>query len=502
MTANPPLRATADSPIYVIYTSGSTGQPKGVVVTHRSVCNYLLWVSNQLFAEPVNVIPLTTSLAFDAVLKQLFAPLLTGRTVHVISQDDRQQPARLLQHLCAKPKTAFNGVPALWQAILAVIESAGIDVPLENLTHLFLGGQALTQSLVQRTFAALPHVQIWNLYGPTETTANSTSTRLIPGQPISIGRPLANTQVYVLDRNANPVPIGVPGELHIGGDGVAQGYLNRPELTADKFVTNHFSNNTAARLYRTGDLCRWRADGNLEFLGRIDDQEKLRGFRIELREIETVLNEHPSIAQSVVLLREGRPGDQRLVAYCVLAADSELDFSALRSHLRVKLPNYMIPTALVRLDSLPLTPNGKIDRHALPPPQPESFSGHVAPRTSLERTLTSICAALLGIEQVGVLDNFFDLGGHSLLCMELIARVEKETGLRLKPAEFMFQTLGQVAANYEHELPIRKPSQPPAKTRTVFSPLKSLVAGRGVGTLPLRLVWWLRDTVARSLPKR
>jgi acyl carrier protein len=305
-----------------------------------------------------------------------------------------------------------------------------------------------------------------------------------------------------LDANANPVPIGVPGELYIGGDGVAQGYLNRRELTPEKFVSNHFSNDSAGRLYRTGDLCRWRADGNLEFLGRIDEQVKLRGFRIELREIETVLSEHPSIAQSMVLLREDRPGDQRLVAYCVPTANSGLDVSALKSHLRGRLPNYMVPTAFVRLKSLPLTPHGKIDRQTLPPPQPETFSGHVAPRTSLERTLTSICAELLGLERVGVLDNFFDLGGHSLLCMELIARVEKETGLRLKPSEFMFQTLGQVAATYEHRLPIRKPSQPPARTRRILSPLKSLVAGRGVGPMPLRLVWWLWDTVARCLPKR
>jgi hypothetical protein len=383
-----------------------------------------------------------------------------------------------LQHLCAKPKTAFNGVPVLWQAILVVIESARTDLPLENLTHLFLGGQSLTESLVQRTFAALPHVRIWNLYGPTETTANSTATRLLPGQPISIGRPLANTQVYVLDANANPLPIGVPGELYIGGDGLAQGYLNRPDLTAEKFVSNPFSDDPAARLYRTGDLCRWNADGNLEFLGRIDDQVKLRGFRIELREVETVLNEHPSIAQSVVVVREDRPGDQRLVAYCVPAVDSGLDFSALRSHLRGKLPNFMVPTALVRMESLPLTPTGKIDRQALPPPQPEPFSGYVAPRTALERTLTAICAELLGLEQVGVLDNFFDLGGHSLLCMELIARVEKATTLRIKPAEFMFQTLGQVAATYDDQLSARKPSQPNPKTPRVFSALKRLVAGR------------------------
>ena len=280
----------------------------------------------------------------------------------------------------------------------------------------------------------LPHVQMWNLYGPTETTANAIVACLAPGDEVSIGRPVSNTQVYVLDRYLQPVPIGVPGELYIGGDSLSRGYLNRPELTAERFMPHPFSQEPGARLYKTGDLARYRPDGNIECLGRLDDQVKIRGFRIELGEIEGVLRQHPGVREAVVLASGDESGDPaaalgagtRLVAYLVADQEHAPTSTALRRYVREKLPSYMMPSVFVRLDALPLTPTGKVDRQALPAPdwaKPELHDTFVSPRTPVEARLANIWAAVLGRERVGMHDDFFALGGHSLLATQVMSRV-------------------------------------------------------------------------------
>jgi surfactin family lipopeptide synthetase A len=284
----------------------------------------------------------------------------------------------------------------------------------------------LTRQLVDRTFAALPHIDIWNLYGPTETTANATVGRIVAEGGISLGRPIVNTEVYILDSHLQPVPVGVSGELHVGGDALARGYLNRPDLTAEKFIPHPFSDEPGAHLYKTGDLARYLPDGNIEFIGRIDHQVKIRGFRIELGEIETVLSQNPAVRETVVMIREDNPEDTSLVAYVVPNQEPLPTASELRSFLKSRLPDYMLPSVFVFLDALPLTPNGKVDRRALPPPdpkRPDLSEGFVAPRTPTEKTIAQIWAQILKLEQVGIHDNFFDLGGHSLLATQVISRM-------------------------------------------------------------------------------
>jgi hypothetical protein len=291
---------------------------------------------------------------------------------------------------------------------------------------------------------------LWNMYGPTETTVWSTCHRVeeVTG-PIAIGRPIANTQVYVLDERREPVPIGVRGELYIGGAGVTRGYLGRPELTAERFVPDPFAGVEGARLYRTGDVARWRADGTLECLGRTDQQVKVRGFRIELGEIEAVLGTHAGVREAAVVVREARPGDARLVAYVVAAPGAVPTASEVRAHLRRTLPDYMIPQHVVELAALPRTPNGKLDRHALPAPvdipMPE-VAAYVAPRTSAEILVASVWQEVLGIPRAGVHENFFDLGGHSLLSLRAVARLEALSGARIEPRAMILQTLEQIAA--------------------------------------------------------
>ena len=293
---------------------------------------------------------------------------------------------------------------------------------------MFCGGEALPRELADRLLGC--GRELWNVYGPTETTVWSTVERVQPGQTaITIGRPIDNTEVYIVDKYLQLVPAGIPGELLIGGLGVAKGYLDRPELTAEKFIADTLGQRANGRLYRTGDLARWRRDGRLEAIGRIDHQVKLRGFRIELGEIESVLAAHDAVAQAVVICREDRPGDKRLVAY-LIAADGEIDIAALRSAARERLPEYMMPSAFMTMDRLPLTPNGKVDRRALPAPDAEAFAvaEYTAPRNAEEETLTALWAEVLGRPQVGIHDNFFDLGGHSLLATQLVTRMQKALG--------------------------------------------------------------------------
>ena len=442
---NPSVNVAADNLAYVMYTSGSTGQPKGVQSPHSAVVNLLTAMAARPGVTSEDRLLSVTTPTFDISVLELLLPLTVGACLELLPSEVASDATRLANALTKEGVTVLQATPAMWLML--------IQCGWNGSSHLkaLCGGEAMLDSLARELKPRCR--ELWNMYGPTETTIWSTTHRVADGEsPASIGRPIANTQVYVLDARRNPVPTGVPGELYIGGAGLARGYLNRPELTAERFVANPFSDTADARLYRTGDLCRWRADGNLEFLGRLDDQVKLRGFRIELGEIETVLNEHPDVAQSVVILREVRPDDRRLVAYCV-AADPGLNFSALKSHLRNRLPDYMMPAAFVRLDTLPLTSSGKVNRRALPAPdesRPELETGFVAPRTPIEQHLASIWCEILGIGTVGIHDNFFALGGHSLLATRVSARIASALQVDL-PLRKLFEapTISELATEID-----------------------------------------------------
>ena len=423
---NPASGARADNLAYVIYTSGSTGQPKGTMVEHGSLVNYLFWVNGTLLGHPPPDLPLTTGLTFDASLKQMFAPLLRGDEVWGLPPEIVGDPISLWRSLSARGKVAFNCVPSVWKLILDGIESGQVAASAQNLTHLFIGGERFDEGLVTRSLAKFPQLQIWNLYGPTELTANASAARLTPDDSVVIGRPIANTQIYLLDEDLEPVPFWAAGELHIGGDGLARGYLNRPDTTAERFIPNPFSRKSGDRIYKTGDLARYRPDGNIEFLGRLDDQVKIRGIRIELGEIEKALAQHAAVQQAVVLALEDEAGQLYLAAYVVPDGGRTITTDDLRGFLKEKLPSYMAPSTFVIQKALPLMPNGKIDRKALPPPDrvaQKQESSSVAPRTPIEDAIASLCAEILGRERIGVYDNFFDLGGHSLMATQVISRI-------------------------------------------------------------------------------
>lgn len=422
----PETQVTADNPAYVIYTSGSTGKPKGVMIEHRSLVNYLYWFNKGPLGKQIAHPPAISNLSFDASLKQLFAPLLMGGQVWILADRTVSEPASLLGAFKGRARVSVNCVPSLWSGVLEAIDASTISPERDFLATLLLGGEASSSQLLKRTFELFPGIQLWNLYGPTEATANTTFSRIEDDGSCPIGRPVANAQVYILDRYRSPAPVGVAGELYIGGDGLARGYLNHPDLTAEKFVPNPFSGKPGARLYRTGDLARYRGDGNIEFLGRIDQQVKIRGFRIELGEIESVLGQHAAVREGLVLAREDIPGDKRLVAYVVPSQDPAASAQELRGFLMHELPDYMLPSSFVFLDSLPLTANGKIDRRALPPPEqtrPELEETYAAPRTPVEELLAGIWAEVLKLERIGIHDNFFDLGGHSLKATQAMSRL-------------------------------------------------------------------------------
>ncbi len=423
---NLPLQATADNLAYVIYTSGTTGSPKGVMIEHRSLVNYLYWFIESPLTQEMGHLPLITKLTFDASLKQIFAPLLRSREAWIIPVDIVGQPVALLQTLQRQTRVSLNCVPSLWFALLDTVESKNGIIPPERLISLFLGGEQLNRTLAHRTVAVFPETQVWNLYGPTEATANAIVGRIHNDSAITVGKPISNTAVHILDSQLHPVPIGVAGELHIGGAGLARGYLNQPELTEEKFINNPFSNEPRSRLYKTGDLARYLPEGNIEFLGRIDNQVKIRGFRTELGEIEGALAQHPDVRECVVLARETSPGDKQLAAYVVQTAKQALPAGEIRNFLKTKLPGYMVPSAFIILDTLPLTPNGKVDRRALPAPDQshtQLADAYVAPRTPEEQLLSQIWAEVLKIEKIGVHDNFFDLGGHSLMATQVVSRM-------------------------------------------------------------------------------
>ncbi len=430
--ANPVSEVTSDDLAYVIYTSGSTGRPKGVQILHRAVVNFLLSMRQQPGLTLQDTFLAITTLSFDIAGLELFLPLLVGARLIVASRETAADGAALAETLTRARVTVMQATPITWRLLLAAGWQGNPDLKI------LCGGEALPLDLAQQL---LPRAaSLWNMYGPTETTIWSTVCKIEPeDEVISIGRPIANTQIYLLDSQLHPVPVGVPGELYIGGDGLARGYLNRPELTAERFIPHPFSNEPGARLYKTGDLARYRPDGTIEHLGRLDFQVKLRGFRIELGEIEAVLARHPAVRQAVVVAHEDVPGDKRLLAYVVLREKQTATVGDLQSNVTKQLPNYMVPSAFVLLEAFPLTPNGKVDRRALPAPQhtrPELQKAFVAPCTSIEKVLAGIWSQTLRIEQIGIHDDFIALGGDSLMAMQVISRLRRVLQIQLPLARF------------------------------------------------------------------
>jgi amino acid adenylation domain-containing protein/non-ribosomal peptide synthase protein (TIGR01720 family) len=453
----PPSSAvTADSLAYMIYTSGSTGKPKGVQIEHRAVVNFL----NSMRREPGltgdDTLLAITSLSFDIAELELLLPLLVGGRVAIVSRAVAADGEQLRDAIVSTGATAMQATPSTWRLLLGAGAPAG--PPLKALC----GGEALPQDLAEALLAR--STTLWNMYGPTETTIWSAVQQIHYGMPVVIGHPIANTQIYILDANLQPLPIGVPGELHIGGAGLSRGYRNRPELTAERFVPHPWSERPGERLYKTGDLARFLMDGTIEFLGRIDYQVKVRGFRIELGEIETALLQHSRIREAVAVAREDG-GHTRLIAYIVEnkeqrtteqgsdgsadGASSALGAAELRVFLKDKMPEYMIPSTFMVLDKLPLTPNGKIDRKALPTPdghRPDLKATYVAPRTPEEATLAAIWSELLSVAQVGINDNFFELGGDSLQVIRVVAKAS-QAGLKITSKQlFQHQTVAELAA--------------------------------------------------------
>ncbi len=429
--------ATADSPAYVIYTSGSTGKPKGVVVPHGAVANFLVTITDRPGISRDDTLLAVTTLSFDIAVLEIYGPLSVGGRVVVATREEASDGRTLLDAIQKHGVTIMQATPSTWRLLI----EAGLG---KSRLKALCGGEALPPdlavSLSERT------LELWNLYGPTETTVWSTRWR-VPSIPsrVLIGSPIGNTQCHVIDARGQRTPIGVPGELCIGGAGVTTGYLGRPELTAERFVADPF---TSGRMYRTGDVVRWLASGEIEYVGRNDNQVKVRGYRIELGEIDARIAELPSVLEACTTLIVRAADDVRLVAYFVHRPGQSITQTELRKHLRGVLPDYMVPQHFVELAALPRTPNNKIDRKALPPPFAEESKsvGFIAPRTPNEELLADLWKSALGVASVGVHDNFFNAGGHSLLVLQVMAEIEKHTGGRISPRSFVLDTLEQMAA--------------------------------------------------------
>ena len=418
----------------MIYTSGSTGKPKGVLVEHGPLAQHCLECQHFYELKASDRVLQFASPSFDVALEQILPPLLSGATV-VLRDRANWGPQEFQYKLGELGLTVINLPPAYWHELSQTWADSGDKIAAPALRLVLIGGEAMSPATLQLwRQTPLKNVKLCNAYGPTETVITATTYVIPPAdaagkppEPIPIGRLRGAREAYVLDRSGQPVPVGVSGELHLGGSAMARGYHNRPELTAEKFIVNPFSSDPASRLYRTGDLVRYLPDGNIEFLGRLDDQVKIRGFRIELGEIEVLLAQHPAVKACAVLAREDSPGDKRLAAY-VVSRNGAIAISELREFLQNKLPDYMVPSAFVTLDRLPVTSNGKLDRRALPgltAKHTEFKDGYVAPRTPVEAALAKIWAETLGLERVGIHDNFFHLGGHSLLAARMSATVKK-----------------------------------------------------------------------------
>ncbi|GAB3356920.1 amino acid adenylation domain-containing protein [Lysobacter tyrosinilyticus] len=416
-----PVGLRSEHLAYVIYTSGSTGQPKGVAIEHRNAANFIAWATANFGREELDNTLFATSINFDLAVYEIFAPLAAGATITIVADV-----------LAADRNTLVSLINTVPSGIQALVQAGGVS---ESVRTINLAGEPLKRALVERIFAETGVASVANLYGPTETTTYSTWVRMPRERSFvaHIGRPIANTQVYVLDKHLQPVPVGVVGELYIAGEGVARGYLNRDELTAERFLSDPFAAASGARMYKTGDLGRWRSDGNIEYLGRNDFQVKIRGFRIELGEIEARLAGCSGVAEAVVVARESAAGDQRLVAYVVPKPGVALSIAGLREALAKTLAEYMVPSAFVILEALPLTPNGKLDRKALPAPDDSAVIAreYAAPENEIERAISTIWQELLGLKRVGRNDHFFELGGNSLIALQLVSRLRQVCGVEI-----------------------------------------------------------------------
>jgi amino acid adenylation domain-containing protein len=438
-------RITGKNLAYVMYTSGSTGMPKGVEIPHEALVNFLASMQERPGLSAQDVLVAVTTFSFDIAGLEIFLPLVTGARLIFLSRDDAADGFRVLHHLQANNATVLQATPSTWRMLLDA------KWPGNPSLKMLCGGEALPKELATQLLAK--GGELWNMYGPTETTIWSSAAQITrEDASISIGQPIANTQLYILDPHLQPVPMGVTGELHIGGLGLARGYRNRAELTAEKFVPDPFSGIPGARLYKTGDVARLRAKGQIELLGRLDHQVKIRGFRIELGEIEARISEHPVVKEVVVTAREDIPGRKLLVAYLVVRVTSP-DGGApadIRSFLEPKLPDYMIPAFFEVLEALPRTPNGKINRKALPAPKTQVTlpnRPYVAPRNPTELKLAEIWAEVLGRDRVGIEDNIFEIGGDSLLIFRIAARAS-EAGLPISIRQFfLHRTIAEVLAN-------------------------------------------------------
>jgi amino acid adenylation domain-containing protein len=415
---------------YVIYTSGSTGKPKGVEITHRAVVNLLCSMARVPGIQANDTLLALTTLSFDIAALELFLPLLAGAGLVIASREDTTDGNQLMSLMDRFAVTVMQATPATWRLLLEAGWNGHAGLKM------LCGGEALPRELADRLLGCGD--SLWNMYGPTETTIWSATSQVEPGSGAPpLGHPIANTQFYVLDRTGEPAPIGVPGELLIGGDGVARGYYNRPDLTAEKFVRDPFAAQPDALMYKTGDLVRYRPDGTIEFLGRLDNQVKVRGFRIELGEIESVLIQYPGVHESVVVAQQDTSGDKRLVAYLVAAPHPSS--SDLRNFLGRLLPDYMVPATFVTIETLPRTPNGKVDRRALLAPDLVKIRGekiYVAPRSQHEEQLADIWAEVLHVDRVGIEDDLFELGADSINLFQITARAN-HAGILLNPHQLL-----------------------------------------------------------------
>ncbi len=435
--SNPAVEVYAQNLAYVIYTSGSTGAPKGAGNTHEGIVNRILWMQHAYGLNGSDRVLQKTPYSFDVSVWEFFWPLLTGATLVVARPDGHKDPAYLVDLIRQAGITTMHFVPSMMRVFLEDADAGKCD----SLRRVICSGEALAHETQQKFFAVLPSTELHNLYGPTEAAVDVTAWKCDPEYPsnlVPIGKPIWNTAIYILDANLQPVPTGVPGELYIGGIGLARGYVNRPDLTAERFIPDPFGTGAGERLYKTGDQCRFLKNGEIEYLGRLDFQVKLRGFRIELGEIEAQLRQQPNVADCVVTVREDS-GERRLVAYIVMR-DGTSAPADLRDQLARKLPDYMVPAAFVYLGELPLTTSGKVDRKALPAPELSAHSGGwIAPRNPVEEILAGLWAEVLGLERVSVEDDFFDLGGHSLLAAKLVARIRTAFRIEL-PLRDIFES--------------------------------------------------------------
>jgi amino acid adenylation domain-containing protein len=458
---NPISLAKPESLAYVIYTSGSTGKPKGVLVEHRSLANYIEAAADRFTLGPEDRVLQFASISFDASAEEIYTCLVRGATLVLRSDSMLDSVSSFLQQCRERCITVLDLPTAFWHELTATLDRQALSLP-ESIRLVIIGGERALPDRVAAWLERVPSaVRLLNTYGPTEATIAATVSDLSePGLPIdgktevSVGRPIANVRTYVLDRQLQPVPTGATGELCIGGVGLARGYLNRPDLTRQKFIPDPFSDEPGARLYRTGDLARYLPDGSLQLAGRIDDQVKINGFRIELGEIEAALRCNPDLRDAIVIAREDRPGNRRLIAYVVLRRGRDSVTAAelrdqMNDFLKNRLPSHMLPSAFVALEVFPLSVNGKVDRNALPRPEPLKAAprSYVRPRDPLEKHLVEIWEEILNVRPIGIKDNFFDLGGHSLLSVRMIDRIEQAFDSKLPMATlFKEATVEHVAA--------------------------------------------------------